>query len=65
MKLGAITVLLLFIAIGVSCALNRWADDARCGGRVCAPDQYCCNPSCGICVPLGGLCTQQICPPRR
>ena len=32
-----------------------------CGSAVCAYDEYCCNGSCGICAPLGGFCTQQLC----
>jgi hypothetical protein len=35
-----------------------------CGPTTCAPGQVCCNRSCGICTPPGGLCTQQVCPPR-
>jgi len=37
----------------------------RCGqGRfsnVCESGQFCCNPSCGICAPIGGACTEQFC----
>ncbi|CAN0579482.1 unnamed protein product, partial [Laminaria digitata] len=33
-----------------------------CGnGAACGAGQYCCNPSCGICAPVGGSCTQQAC----
>jgi hypothetical protein len=32
-----------------------------CGGKVCGKGTYCCNPSCGICVPKGMSCTQQSC----
>ncbi|CAB9515707.1 LRR receptor-like serine threonine-protein kinase At4g08850-like [Seminavis robusta] len=33
-----------------------------CGPNVvCADDQECCNPSCGICVEPGGLCTMEVC----
>lgn len=32
-----------------------------CGGRICAPGTFCCNPSCGICTPKGVNCTQQSC----
>jgi hypothetical protein len=33
----------------------------RCGDSFCGAGEYCCNQSCGICAPLGGVCTQQIC----
>jgi len=33
-----------------------------CGGNTCGPDQFCCNPSCGICAPRDGACTQVFCP---
>ena len=32
-----------------------------CGTASCAEGEYCCNESCGICAPVGGVCTQQIC----
>ncbi len=32
-----------------------------CGGAICGRGEYCCNPSCSICVPLGWSCTQQSC----
>lgn len=32
-----------------------------CKDKVCGADQFCCNPSCGICAPKGGACTQQVC----
>lgn len=34
---------------------------AACGNRLCGPDQYCCNASCGICAPRGGGCIQIAC----
>lgn len=34
-----------------------------CGGNTCGPGTFCCNRSCGICAPLGGFCTQQVCAP--
>lgn len=37
------------------------AGPTSCGGSTCGAGQYCCNPSCGICAPLGGSCTQQVC----
>jgi hypothetical protein len=32
-----------------------------CGATVCGQGEYCCNPSCGICAPLGGGCTAEYC----
>lgn len=34
-----------------------------CGNAVCAAGTTCCNASCGICVPAGGACSQQVCAP--
>jgi hypothetical protein len=34
---------------------------AECGDSRCGPGTYCCNPSCGICAPLEGGCTEQLC----
>ena len=36
---------------------------ATCGGNICGPGTYCCNPSCGTCTPIGAYCTQQVCNP--
>lgn len=33
----------------------------RCGSVVCDQGLDCCNPSCGICVPPGDVCTQEVC----
>jgi hypothetical protein len=33
----------------------------RCGPNTCARGQICCNPSCGICTPPDGFCTEQLC----
>jgi hypothetical protein len=33
----------------------------QCGNKVCSGKTFCCNASCGICAPLGGGCTQQVC----
>ena len=35
--------------------------ERRCGGRCCPQGQVCCNPSCQICTPPDGVCTQQAC----
>jgi hypothetical protein len=32
-----------------------------CGSTTCAKGTTCCNASCGVCVPPGGACTQQVC----
>jgi hypothetical protein len=32
-----------------------------CGDSVCPDGEVCCNASCGICTPPGGVCTQQAC----
>lgn len=34
-----------------------------CGPVTCTGNTHCCNASCGICVPPGGVCTQQFCGP--
>jgi hypothetical protein len=34
---------------------------AACGKLNCAVGEVCCNPSCSICTPPDGMCTQQIC----
>lgn len=33
----------------------------QCGSTTCHSNEYCCNPSCGVCAPRGGVCTQQFC----
>ena len=45
------------------CACNPAPVNQQCGDSVCGAGLECCNPSCGICVPPGGACTQQYCPP--
>lgn len=35
----------------------------NCNEATCSAGQFCCNYSCSTCAPLGGYCTQQICPP--
>lgn len=32
-----------------------------CGDNTCGAGEFCCNASCGVCAPLGGACTQQVC----
>ncbi len=33
----------------------------KCGATVCEAGLTCCNPSCGVCVKPGMMCTQQVC----
>ncbi len=33
----------------------------QCGDHVCQVGTYCCNASCGWCVPRGNLCPQVVC----
>ncbi|KAK3900508.1 hypothetical protein C8A05DRAFT_35849 [Staphylotrichum tortipilum] len=35
----------------------------KCGNTVCEAGLTCCNPSCGMCVKPGMMCTQQVCEP--
>ena len=42
-------------------AAERRPGGANCGGVTCGAFQYCCNPSCGICVYYGMSCTQESC----
>jgi hypothetical protein len=37
------------------------APGPSCGKISCASGETCCNASCSICTPPGGMCTQQIC----
>lgn len=37
------------------------AGPVSCGAATCPEGQICCNPSCGICTPPDGMCTQQFC----
>lgn len=32
-----------------------------CGTSLCKGNEFCCNESCGICAPRGGVCTQVQC----
>jgi hypothetical protein len=44
-----------------ACVLVDQGAGEPCGDTVCAPDEVCCNESCGICTPPDGACTQQLC----
>lgn len=35
--------------------------EEACGDGFCDVGDVCCNDSCGICTPPGGVCTQQVC----
>lgn len=34
-----------------------------CGRAVCGSDEFCCNPSCNLCRPVGGSCPRGECLP--
>jgi hypothetical protein len=44
-----------------ACESVKTAAGGDCGGNTCKDGEYCCNPSCGICAPMDGFCTQQAC----
>jgi hypothetical protein len=35
-------------------------DGEECGDKYCGPGSWCCNPSCGICVPGQGACDPDV-----
>ena len=41
------------------------SNSRQCGKARCTGNTHCCNPSCGICVPPDGVCTQQFCEPQN
>jgi hypothetical protein len=45
------------------CACMAPGGGVVCGLGICARGLVCCNPSCGICTPPGGVCIQQVCEP--
>ncbi len=48
----------------VSCSGGSKGETAGgepCGPKTCPAGEVCCNPSCGICTPPGGFCTQNLC----
>ena len=53
--------------VGTTCVLElgqAWCvsdGTLECGNSVCAEGNVCCNPSCGICTPPGGVCIQIAC----
>lgn len=40
---------------------NAGSKKIACGDNFCKQGEYCCNPSCGTCVPMGYMCTLQAC----
>jgi hypothetical protein len=38
--------------------LDGGAVPAACGNTVCTAGEYCCDPLCSTCAPVGALCTQ-------
>ena len=53
------------VAAGAGVSVRRTGEcrptGESCGAIVCDKALECCNASCGICVPPGGACTQQVC----
>ena len=43
-------------------AARGWRAGVVCGAVACVQGQVCCNASCGICTPPGGVCVQIACP---
>jgi hypothetical protein len=43
------------------CGCTTAVATTPCGASSCGAGEYCCNESCGICAPEGGVCTQQFC----
>jgi hypothetical protein len=37
------------------------ASGVACGASVCGEGEYCCNEGCGLCAPIGAMCTQRTC----
>ncbi len=51
---------------GDLCPLVCWGRCTKietCGDVTCVPGEVCCNESCGICTPPGGVCIQTVCEP--
>ena len=55
----ALLATLSFAAPG--CGHSGAGGGVACGKARCAVGDVCCNASCGICTPPGGVCTQQVC----
>lgn len=46
---------------GVAQCISSEPAGAACGATTCPAGQVCCNASCGICTPPGGVCIQLAC----
>jgi hypothetical protein len=44
-----------------ACVPEPPAQGSTCGMNTCPAGQFCCNASCGICAPMGGVCIQIAC----
>jgi hypothetical protein len=44
-----------------ACVPENPAPGPTCGQNTCPAGQTCCNASCGICAPMGGVCIQIAC----
>ena len=42
---------------------NTPVEGGKCGVATCGLGEFCCNESCGVCAPIGGVCTQVVCEP--
>jgi hypothetical protein len=67
MKILAVTSAALILACSQG-DVSIGADDApltgaACGEVTCPPGETCCNASCSLCTPEGGICTEQECDP--
>lgn len=51
------------VALDPATGSSQLEEDAAgfCGPSFCRQGTFCCNESCGICAPIGGFCTQQLC----
>jgi hypothetical protein len=43
------------------CRNSRCVFVEQCGSTECDRSEFCCNPSCGQCLPMGSFCTQEVC----
>jgi len=50
-------ILVLFLLL-----VNSVCGQERCGSNTCTADEFCCNRSCSICLPLDGVCSTRFCP---
>jgi hypothetical protein len=43
------------------CRNSRCVVVEQCGNAECDNTEFCCNPSCGLCSPMGSYCSQEVC----